>query len=191
MKRLALIAGITLLFFATTHDLHASSSSASKGKTVYEKNCAACHGVRGEVSEHGKKLKPFPAKDLRTNLLSDKELKYIVKYGIYGRAMKGQEKKLSEKDIKNVIAYIRTMDYKPDIKRGKKRFETVCGPCHVNPKGRELTKAFELNKSKLSKEEMAEVIRYGRHERPMLARRDSLSNVDIADILGYLMSTRK
>jgi cytochrome c oxidase cbb3-type subunit 3 len=188
MKRLALIVGLSLFFIVTTHDLHAQS--AENGKTVYQQQCVKCHGMKGEVSKYGKTLKPFPAKDLRSNLLSDKELRLIIKYGLYGRAMAEQKNKLTDKDIKDVIAYIRTLPYAPDIKHGKERFVSVCGPCHVNKKGMKLSGAVKLEKSALSGKEMAEVIRYGRHERPMLARKDSLSNVDIADILSYLLSIR-
>jgi len=201
MKRFALIFGISLFLMGTIHDLHAKDTKG--GKKIYEKRCAQCHGMKGEVSEYGMALKPFPAKDLRTNLLPDDEMKLTVKYGLYGRSMPGYanttvdpktraiEKKLSDKDVADVIAYIRTLPYKPDIWHGKALFAKVCSACHVDPEGMELSGAINLKKSELSKEEMAKVIRYGRHKKPMVARRDHMTNVDIADIISYLLSIRK
>ena len=70
-------------------------------------------------------------------------------------------------------------------------FDKTCSNCHVDPKGRKLSHAKNLEKSMLSREEMLDVIRYGRHEKPMIARRDNLTNVDIVDIISYVLSIRK
>jgi cytochrome c oxidase cbb3-type subunit 3 len=201
MKRFALIVGIFLFLIVTSHDIHAHDTKA--GKKIYKQRCAHCHGEKGEVSEYGKAIKPFPAKDLRTNLLSDKELRLTVKYGLYGRSMTGfsttavdpktriMDKKLTDKELDDVIAYIRTLPYTPDIWHGKALLKKVCSPCHVDPEGKELTHAVNLKKSVLSREEMAEIIRYGRHEKPMIARRDVLTNVETADIISYILSIRE
>jgi mono/diheme cytochrome c family protein len=201
MKRLALIVGISLFLIAAHHDLHAHDVKA--GKKLYKQRCAHCHGMKGEVSEYGNNLKPFPAKDLRTNLLPDKEMKLTIKYGLYGRSMPGFsntavdpktraiEKKLTDDDVDDLMLYIRTLSYTPDIWHGKAVFKKVCTPCHVDPEGKKLTHASNLKKSTLSREEIAEVIRYGRHNKPMIARRDVLTNVDIADILSYVLSIRE
>ena len=61
----------------------------------------------------------------------------------------------------------------------------------MDPEGRKLSHAKNLEKSVLSREEMVELIRYGRHEKPMLARRDNMTNVDIADIISYILSIRE
>jgi mono/diheme cytochrome c family protein len=203
MKRFALIVGmsLSLLLIINNHDLYAQD--AKVGKKIYKQRCAQCHGKKGEVSDYGKALKPFPAKDLRTNLLPDKEMRLTVKYGLYGRSMPGFanttvdpttreiEQKLTDEDVANVIAYIRTLPYKPDIWHGKALFTKVCGPCHVDAKGKELSRSKDLKKSVLSREELAELIRYGRHNKPMIARRDIMTNVEIADIISYILSIRK
>ena len=87
MRRFALIVGVSLFLVVTNHNLHAQD--AKNGKIIFEQQCAQCHGAKGEVSEYGKAIKPFPAKDLRTNLLPDKEMRLTVKYGLYGRSMTG------------------------------------------------------------------------------------------------------
>jgi cytochrome c oxidase cbb3-type subunit 3 len=201
MRRFALIVGVSLFLVVTNHNLHAQD--AKNGKIIFEQQCAQCHGAKGEVSEYGKAIKPFPAKDLRTNLLPDKEMRLTVKYGLYGRSMTGFvnptvdpktriiESKLTDKEIADVIAYIRTLSYTPDILHGKALFDKTCSNCHVDPKGRKLSHANNLEKSMLSREEMLDVIRYGRHEKPMIARRDNLTNVDIVDIISYVLSIRK
>ncbi len=205
MKKFALIVGmaLSLLLIINNHDLYALDADTKAGKKIYKQRCTHCHGEKGEVSDYGKKLKPFPAKDLRTNLLPDKEMLLTVKYGLYGRSMPGFanttvdpktraiEEKLTDEDVTNVIAYIRTLSYTPDIWHGKDLYAKVCSPCHTDTKGKKLSRSKDLKKSALSKEEMAELIRYGKHNKPMIARRDIMTNVEIADIISYLMSIRE
>ncbi|MCP3678646.1 MAG: c-type cytochrome [Deltaproteobacteria bacterium] len=201
MKQFALIVGVSLFLVVTSHNLHAQD--AKNGKIIFEQKCAQCHGAKGEVSVYGKAIRPFPTKDLRTNLLSDKEMRLIVKYGLYGRSMTGFvnltldpetrkiKKKLTYKEISDVIAYIRTLSYTPDILHGKTLFVKACHNCHMDPQGRELSQANDLEKSKLSREELVDVIKYGKHLKPMIAVRVNLTNVDIADIISYVLSIRK
>ncbi len=189
MKRFALIVGISLFLIVTNHDVYAQD--VKNGKIIFEKRCVKCHGEKGEVSEYGKAIKPFPAKDLRTNLLLDKEMRNVIQHGLYGTSMTGKRDVLTKKDLTDVMAYIRTLSYLPDIKQGKELFLEVCGACHVSKEGMELSGAINLKKSVLSRNEMAEVIRHGRYESAMLERRDSITNVDIADIISYLLFIRE
>jgi mono/diheme cytochrome c family protein len=190
MKRLALIVGIFLFLLVANHDVHARD--VKKGKATYEKKCAQCHGMKGEVSEYGMSLMPFPAKDLRTNLLIHKEMWSVIKYGLYRRAMTGVKDEYTDEEIADIIAYIRTLPYTPDLENGKRKFFKICAPCHEKgSKGMKLSHAMNLEESILTKKEMAEVIRFGRHESPMFERRDNMTNVDIADVIGYLLAIRK
>jgi len=183
-----LVLGIFLVF---THQT-VNAQNIDNGKKLFEEKCAKCHGLIGEISDYGNTLKPFPAKDLRTNLLTYREMKFIIKYGLYRRAMTGKTDVLKDNDVDDIIAHIRTLKYDPDHKAGKKRYREVCSVCHgEDSKGKEWVHTPDLRESVLSKEEMAEIIRYGRHNTAMTPKRDVLTNIELANIIGYLMSIRK
>lgn len=189
---MALVAGIT--FGGQTTGAYAEDANAAlvqRGKDIYHEQCLRCHNMDGSPSEVGLKMKPFPAKDLRPNhLLPNAELKMIIKYGLYMRAM--EAKPLSDSDIDAVIAYLRTMNYKTDVPHGKKRFLEVCAICHGNDaKGKSNIGTPNLHDSKLSDVEMARIIRMGKHNTPMTPKRDALSNTEIADVIAYFMTLRK
>jgi len=103
----------------------ASATDTLDGKALYEANCAMCHGVTGEVSDFGKSLKPFPARNHRAiaKLISRDEMRRIITYGVEGTAMTPKKYTLDALEIEAVIDYIKTFDYKPNLANGKKRFE--------------------------------------------------------------------
>lgn len=169
----------------------ADKALIQRGKDIYTEQCLRCHGMDGAPTPLGLKQKPFPAKDLRPNhLLPNAELKMIIKYGLFMRAM--EAKPLSDNDIDAVIAYIRTINYKPDSVNGKKRFLEVCAICHGNDvKGKSNIGTPNMHESKLSDVEMARIIRMGKHNTPMTPKRDALNNTEIADVIAYFMTLRK
>lgn len=105
---LALAAGVWLI------SLHAMAAEGdpSKGKGVYEKNCTACHGVQGRGDgPTGKALIP-PAPDFMAPAIkrkSDAELLKAIETGRPGTAMPGWKGMLSDQDIRNVLAYVRSL----------------------------------------------------------------------------------
>ncbi|GMR04628.1 MAG: hypothetical protein BMS9Abin23_0529 [Thermodesulfobacteriota bacterium] len=179
---------------ASSADVKSSSVDVKNGRKIFFKYCAKCHARDGSVSEYGRNKKPRPARDLRTNRLfiSPAELRTIIKYGLYGREMKGWQSKLTDKEILDVAAFVRTLKYTPDIKAGKKFYEKRCASCHAqNGPGKKLFHAPDLDMSPLGAIEMGRVIRFGRHGTMMTPKRDMFKNTDIANVVAYLQSIKK
>lgn len=84
-------------------------AGAPEGKGVFEAKCQACHGPKGEGKESIAKLfkveiPPFSSKAVQSK--SDTDLKTIITTG------KGKMKPisgLSDKQIEDVIAFVRTL----------------------------------------------------------------------------------
>jgi mono/diheme cytochrome c family protein len=183
-----ILAVLLLASFGTaTADVH-------DGKRTFEKYCAKCHGVDGSVSKYGKAIKPYQARDLRTTRLfiAPVELLTIIKYGLYGREMKGWEYKLSSSEIEDVAEFVRTFEYKPNKKAGKEFYNKRCASCH-SPVGssKKIFQAPNLDMSPLGIPEMAKMIRFGRHGLIMNPKRALFLNSDLADVVEYLQSIKK
>lgn len=183
---------VVLLMIAGTYTT--ASADVKDGKKLFKKYCVKCHGADGSVSEYGRAMKGRQARDLRTNKLfiAPKELLSIIKYGLYGREMKGWQLVLKDDEILSVAAYVRTFEYKPDAEAGKKFFDIRCSSCH-SEKGavKMLFKAPDLDMSSLGPVEMGRVIRFGRHGTMMSPKKDLFSNSDVADVVEYLQSIKK
>ncbi|HEV2387427.1 MAG TPA: cytochrome c [Candidatus Acidoferrales bacterium] len=87
----------------------APAGDAKAGKAVYQKSCATCHGMNGEGKEAIAKMlhttmKPLGSKEVQDK--SDAELKKAVTGGI-GKMQ--PVKGLSEKQVNDVIAYVREL----------------------------------------------------------------------------------
>jgi len=173
---------------------NAFASELLDGKVIFAKNCATCHGTDGTVSDYGKKLEPFPARNLRAvaPYVSSDELRRIVTHGTHDTKMKAMKYTLDPLEIEAVVDYIKTFTYKPNLANGEKRFHEVCASCH-GADGRAQTGvgAKNLVYSKLTLEEKVHTIRYGRGGTLMKAKRHQLSNVDIADIANYVDSLKR
>jgi cytochrome c6 len=105
-KFAVIIAGAALLFAG-------SIASAADAKTAYDKSCASCHGKDGKgQTPAGKKLKAKDYTDASVQAaMTDEEMVKAVKEGIQkdGKTiMKGFGDKLSDDEIKALIAYIRS-----------------------------------------------------------------------------------
>jgi len=89
----------------------------NRGATVYAENCTTCHGVEGEGVD-------APALGNQSSLAhnSDEFLRYAIKNGRDGTPMEAWRDKLSNDDIDNVTAFLRSRaggwtDEKPVLKR--------------------------------------------------------------------------
>lgn len=81
-----------------------------KGKTVYEKLCIMCHGPEGKGDgAFGAQLVP-PAANLSSSEIQgkpDHELFSAIKNGVQGSAMQSFKNRLSDQDIRDLLAYVR------------------------------------------------------------------------------------
>ncbi len=84
-----------------------------QGKEIYQKQCAACHGLQGKGD--GPLVSALPSKPadftdpIHSKFYSDRARIYIIKKGIPGTAMAGMEKTLGNKEIRSVYLYIKSL----------------------------------------------------------------------------------
>ena len=85
--------------------------ASERGAEIYRNQCLRCHGEKldghGPASQY---LKNYPT-DLQTlssTMKSDWELLTIVSYGVLFSPMHSYRDVLSEQDIQDIVAYIRT-----------------------------------------------------------------------------------
>jgi mono/diheme cytochrome c family protein len=88
------------------------AGDAHKGRAVYERTCTACHGPQGRGdSQIGKMLVP-PAPDLTSLAIrkkSDAEMLQVLANGKPPSAMPAFKGQLSEQEMRDTIAYLRTL----------------------------------------------------------------------------------
>lgn len=86
-------------------------AQAAKGKSLYERHCLACHGVGGKGDGPTGKMVVPPAADLtapENSKKTDAEWLSIIENGKPGTAMVGFKGQLSNADLRELLAYIRT-----------------------------------------------------------------------------------
>jgi mono/diheme cytochrome c family protein len=110
------------LWIAGLSVLHAgadpvSAGDAAKGRPIYEKYCLLCHGPQGRGDgPQGQLMKP-PATNFKSpesKSKSDAVLLRAIQEGHPKTAMTNWELELSEEDMINVLAYIRSLSGKPE-----------------------------------------------------------------------------
>ncbi len=113
------ISVITVAFIAAAAIPALAEGDKAKGADLYKKNCAGCHGVGGAGDgSAASSLSPKPAsfvnKDAKNSLgmkvseQTDEELATVISKGRKKTAMP-PFKKLSEQDVKDLVAYIRSL----------------------------------------------------------------------------------
>ncbi len=113
MHTVVLIAvGIALEVWIQPRLLSSAGPQLGTGKAIYEKHCLICHGSRGKGDgPTGKVLIP-PATDLTSaasKTKSDADLLKVIRDGKPPTAMPAWKGQLSEQDIRDVLAYIRSL----------------------------------------------------------------------------------
>jgi len=106
MRRFALV----LLVLAGGRAL---ADDAGRGKLVYAQNCVVCHGVKGKGNgPSGRGLNPKPT-DFTTAVANDDEWFKATKLGTkaIGKSpgMEAYAGKLSDEQIRDVLAYVKTL----------------------------------------------------------------------------------
>ena len=154
----AAMAGLILgcaIFFG-----RAQVGAQARGKAVYDKHCTECHGVDGKGDGPGASYVAPRPRDFSSgrykirstetgSVPTDDDLVNSVRHGLYGTAMPGWDRILSDADIQDVVAYIKSLSPQfatppktvsvaegtpssPDsITRGQQAYEKLqCGKCH-------------------------------------------------------------
>ncbi len=90
----------------------AETGSAPNGKTIYGTHCLPCHGSTGEGNGPVAPMLDKPpanlvGEDVRGD--SDKELLQIIRNGVPGTPMPPWKGNLSDHQIRDVLAYIRSL----------------------------------------------------------------------------------
>ncbi len=163
------------------------------GKALYQQHCAACHGIDGRVSDLGRQLKPYPARNLRAiaEVVSRDELRRIITYGVDGSAMHPKKYTLDDLQIDAVIDYIKSFTFTPNLARGKRRYRQVCATCHgMDGRAKTGLGAMNLVYTKLDLAGIVHTMRYGRPGTMMTPKRYQLTNPDINDIAHYVYALR-
>ena len=92
--------------------VHAGGEDSRKGKAVYEKSCVLCHGPQGRGDGPvGKTINP-PAADFTSaasKKKTDAELLATIENGRPPTAMVGWKGQLSEAEIQDVLAYVKSL----------------------------------------------------------------------------------
>ncbi len=104
MRRLAMLAALSAVGFV----LSASANAQEAGEKVYKAKCASCHGADGKgATPAGKatKARDFSSDDVKKE--TDAEWTEIIVKG--KNKMPSYDKKLTESEVKDVVAYIRSL----------------------------------------------------------------------------------
>jgi mono/diheme cytochrome c family protein len=100
-----------------TNPLPASEETLMAGARVYRQMCARCHGGSRESDNlYGRSFyPPAPQLPLTRTSYTDSEMFWIVKHGIRNTAMPAWGNLISDKEIWQVVALLRTFDSIPDL----------------------------------------------------------------------------
>ena len=112
-----------------------ASASHLDGRSLYEENCAACHGLRG----FGGVGVPLALEGFQ-RVVTDEYLRKTIRLGRPGRVMPSFTR-LSDEEVNAIIAYVRSWNDLPpphypdtplrgDAERGKSLFTNKCAACH-------------------------------------------------------------
>ncbi|HEU4685038.1 MAG TPA: cytochrome c [Nitrospira sp.] len=89
-----------------------TADELEQGRALYERHCAACHGMQGRGDgKLASSLSPRPGNlvSAQTSAKSDQDLLKIIANGRPRTAMTGWNEHLSEEEQRAVLAYIRSL----------------------------------------------------------------------------------
>lgn len=160
--RVKIIALIVVSIFAASSSAFAAAGDKENGKKIYERKCIWCHGKEGAgngPAGSGSFLNP-PPRDFTSGIYkfkttpfdeilpNDEDIFRMIADGMPDSSMPGWKDILKEKEMWDLVAYIKTfagfegkpakqIDFskqvkssKDSIERGKKLFVDRCSECH-------------------------------------------------------------
>ena len=181
-----------------------------RGKEIYQKYCSVCHGTKGEAETPlGQVLQP-PPRDLADPVamarINDAGIREAIQEGKPGTSMPAWKSLLNTQEIDDVSAYVKNLRRpRPagmtqdefDTRVGGEIYRSYCGICHGNAGNAQTTIGHvlidkpqdftdPLSMAKLSNEEMARAIAYGRPGTAMVAWQTILSPEDIRRVVLFI-----
>ncbi len=121
LRSLSLLALSTIMFaFAAMLPASAKPGNAEKGEAIYAKRCILCHGEEGDgATDVAERLNPPPrdftlgqykikTSDFGQDFARDEDVFRMIRDGMPGTAMPGWADVLSEQDMWDLIAYLKT-----------------------------------------------------------------------------------
>lgn len=145
---MTLLLGVTLAWATSPAAQPSRLSAHERGRALYEKNCAVCHGVDGQGNTPvGQLLKPQPrnfADPVEMARVTVDRMYRAIKDGRPGTAMAAWGQILTEIEIGDAIDYIHTLSSRSksalsaerlSIEVGRRVYARECASCH-GPDGR-------------------------------------------------------
>lgn len=105
---LILLTGLALLVAPAVF----AEGKAEAGKAVYDKKCATCHGKEGEGNAKMATMLKVEIRHLGSKEVQEKKDELLRKESIEGVGKMKPVKGLTEEEITNLMAYLRTIKQK-------------------------------------------------------------------------------
>jgi mono/diheme cytochrome c family protein len=200
------------LVWATPFAAQPSPLSAhDRGKALYERNCAVCHGTDGQAGTPvGRLLKPRPrnfADPIEMARLTVDRIYRTIKEGRPGTAMAAWKQVLTETEIGDVIDYIHSFSSagrtapmsaeRLSLEVGRRIYEKECAYCHgadgradtevakvLNPPPLNFTDPIVM--ARLDDGRVYLAIYRGRPGTAMGGRGELLAPAEIIDVMRYI-----
>jgi len=202
-----IIVGIVFIINNNSLKDNKNDKAISAGEQIYKQQCFVCHGDTGKGE--GAKTGTAINNQHFLSSVSNKDLYNYVKFGREGTAMPAYQQSVSEKDLKNLVAYMR--DWQKDelklkapasisgnAENGKRVYGLYCMSCHgENGAGREKMGTVLSNPQYLKYTTDRQIwisTAYGREETrmgPSLKGEEGvrqLKEKDISDVVTYIRS---
>ncbi len=208
-----LLLGVSLVWATPLAAQPSGLSVHERGKALYERNCAVCHGNDGQADTPvGRLLKPRPrnfADPIEMARLTVDRIYRAIKEGRSGTAMAAWGQILTETEIGDVIDYIHSFApprraAPPSAERlsleiGRRIYERECASCHgvdgragtevakvLHPPPRDFTDPIGM--ARLDDGRMYLAIYRGRPGTAMGGRGELLTPPEIIDVMRYIRS---
>ncbi|NHM32215.1 cytochrome c [Neobacillus terrae] len=202
-----IIVGIVFIINNNSLKDKKNDKAINAGEKIYKQQCFVCHGDTGKGE--GAKAGTAINNQHFLSSVSNKDLYNYVKFGREGTAMPSYQGKVSENDLKNLVAYMRGWQNEDlnlkaptaisgDPENGKKIYGLYCMSCHWgNGAGREKMGTVLSNPQYLKYTTDRQIwigTAYGREDTrmgPSLKGEEGvrqLKEKDISDVVSYIRS---
>ncbi len=172
----------------------------ASAEALYKRHCSVCHGDRGNGNSRAKNSLGKPPRDFSTATnLTRKKMIFAVQEGKATTPMMGWKSRLSEKEIEDIVDYIRgrfmLVAIDPRIAQGRGVYGHFCQVCHGD-RGQGVQSAemagtpHDLTLPKfqagLTRERMITSVSKGKHGSVKAGFADTLSAEHVGAVVDYM-----